>query len=88
MSVDSDGLTAVAIRVNDRFFVRFSKWSTVLTAWSLAGATLFGPWRMDEVQRAVDRIYRTRPKATVELVWLVIDRTTLTIAPPSKKAGG
>ena len=35
--------TAVVITVGDRFFVKFGRGERLLTAWSLAGATLFLP---------------------------------------------
>lgn len=56
-----DKTTALAImvrvpRYGQRFFAGFGKRGRLLTAWSLAGATLFGPWRRDDVEAVTKRL--------------------------------
>lgn len=52
--------TAVALRIlkgdSIRYFVRFGLGGRALTAWSLAGATLFGPWAVTEIEAAQRRL--------------------------------
>lgn len=36
---------AVAVKLGDRYFYGFGPSGRVLTAWSLAGAALFGEWQ-------------------------------------------
>lgn len=64
---DPDTDRAYAIRVGNRWFVRFSK-GRALTAWSLAGATLFGPWRQFEVAQTIERI----KKRGREVSWVIV----------------
>lgn len=57
--------TAIAIVVGkDRFFTRFTKTGNVLTAWSLAGAQLFGAWQGNEIARTQARILKVTRRAT------------------------
>jgi hypothetical protein len=43
------GSIAIVIEIKDRFFCGFGRKGRIKTAWSLAGAFLFGPWREDKI---------------------------------------
>ena len=40
---------AIAIKIDERFFYGFGKSGRVITAWSLAGAKLFGYWHDEDI---------------------------------------
>ena len=42
--------TAIVLEIKERFFCGFGRGGRVKTAWSLAGARLFGAWREDEIK--------------------------------------
>jgi hypothetical protein len=52
---------AIVIMIEDRFFSGFGKNGRIQTAWSLAGAHLFGPWRIDEIE-AIKRKLKAKGK--------------------------
>lgn len=54
--VPTDRTTAIVLLVGERFFCRFGKGGRAMFAWSLAGATMFGPWRRDEVDAAAQKL--------------------------------
>jgi len=41
--------TAIAIKIGERYFLRIGKGGRIQTAWSLAGAKLFGPWMEEDI---------------------------------------
>lgn len=43
---------AIVLVVGTRFFYGKSKTGRVQTAWSLAGAKMFGDWQTEEIQKA------------------------------------
>ncbi|WP_332772953.1 hypothetical protein [Phenylobacterium sp.] len=71
MKSDAKRAVVVMLRMHggDRFFVKFGKAGQLQTAWSLAGATLFGPWDRERIEAATRRIPAGRPYwlAVVEL---------------------
>lgn len=52
VSDPADRTSAVVLEVGDRFFIGFGRVGQVQTAWSLAGATMFGPWQEGEIRHA------------------------------------
>ncbi len=47
-----DGDKAIVIKIGDRYFSGKTKTGRLKTAWSLAGAKLFGGWSKDEIEKA------------------------------------
>jgi hypothetical protein len=43
----SDRDTVIVLEIDDRFFCGIGKAGRIATAWSLAGATMYAPWRDD-----------------------------------------
>lgn len=63
MTSQNDGLRiedgadkAIVIFVGKRYFAGFGAKQRLQTAWSLAGARLFGVWRSDEVEKVLRKI--------------------------------
>ena len=49
---------AIVLRVNNgRFFAGTSKTGRVQTAWSVAGAKLFGDWQTDKIEKAERQLF-------------------------------
>ena len=61
--------TAIVLKIGDRFF-REIKNGRIKTAWSLAGACLFGPWREDKIMSIERRLEAKGKKSRRELVQL------------------
>lgn len=61
----NDDACAVALKVDGRFYCGVSKAGNVQTAWSLAGALLFGPWQVDQIREAEKLIEARRKKTPV-----------------------
>lgn len=64
---------AVAIRVGRRWFCRVAK-GRVLTAWSLAGAQLFGSWQKTQIGEALGRIRKAGRDGTEVVISVEFDR--------------
>lgn len=62
--------TAHVIALGNRFFVKFDKAGRVQTAWSLAGATLFGGWR-DELTVVFDKLQASGKKPVLLSVGVI-----------------
>lgn len=63
---------AVVIKVGDRFFAGLSKTGMVQTAWSLAGATLYGEWRDDLINADLAKVRARRKRDAVSLVKVAV----------------
>ena len=70
--------TAVVLLVHtpggDRFYCGVSKAKRLQTAWSLAGAKLFGPWDIKGIEKAEKEILKRkrtsrRVMASVQVYW-------------------
>ncbi|WP_443749676.1 hypothetical protein [Asticcacaulis solisilvae] len=61
----SNGNVAVVIAVDHRYFTGYRSDGAVMTAWSLPGAKLFAPWRMDEVEAEITKIRKRRKRAEI-----------------------
>lgn len=56
LSVEDGANKAIVIFVGKRYFAGFGARQRLQTAWSLAGAQLFGVWRSDEVDKILRKI--------------------------------
>ena len=68
MAADSD--KAIALRIGQRFYIGISPAGRMQTAWSLAGASLFGEWQKIELAKA-EREIEKRKKSSVRQVVVV-----------------
>ena len=60
---------AIVLKVGNRFYVETGK-KRISTAWSLAGATLYGAWREDDIHKAEMKLYKkgyTSERLTVRI---------------------
>lgn len=55
---NSGATSATVLRIGERFFAKTSKDGRLQTAWSLAGAMMFGPWQTDDIEAAERMIHR------------------------------
>jgi hypothetical protein len=66
------GTKAIVIRVNGtRFYADISKSKRLQTAWSIAGARLFGEWDTDEVLKIEIEIAKRGKKS--ERLWVTLN---------------
>lgn len=56
LRIEDDANKAIVIFVGKRYFAGFGARQRLQTAWSLAGARLFGVWRSDEVEKILRKI--------------------------------
>ena len=67
--------TAIVLEIKERFFVGFGKNERIKTAWSLAGARLFAPWRESEAKTIVKKLAAKGIVAQFVQVHLDVRRT-------------
>lgn len=53
---------ALAIKIGERWFRKFGAVGQVQTAWSVAAATLYGPWKSSGIEEVVARLQRLGKK--------------------------
>ena len=64
MSIIAKRDEAIVLEVAGRFYAGKSKTGRIQTAWSIAGAKLFGPWMEDEISHC-ERILAFKGKQAV-----------------------
>jgi hypothetical protein len=67
------GTSAIVIEIEGRFFCGVGKNGRIKTAWSLAGAMLFGPWRENEIRAAEDTL-KAKGKKPKRMVVVLRDK--------------
>ena len=68
--------TAIVLAVGDRFFAGTTKTGRLSIAWSVAGATHFGPWREADIAAAEALLCargRTAQRRTIALLSATIE---------------
>ena len=68
--------SAVVIEIEGRFFYGFGKNGRIKTAWSLAGALVFGLWREEEIQ-AVENKLKAKGKVSKRMIIVLREEVTL-----------